>query len=120
VLGRWSEILQSAYRHDPVAQALLNSGKPVGVASGALVLGFRSDLLREKMEKRHNLTVARQALQEVLGTPVELRCVVVDRWSPAGEGSAPAQEGGMVSTAVRELGGQVVDVKHVPPESGSA
>ncbi|MGH2606937.1 MAG: AAA family ATPase, partial [Anaerolineales bacterium] len=63
ILSRWQEILKAAYLSDPKTQALLNSSRPLGMEAGALVLGFQSDLLREKMEKGHNLTRAQQALE---------------------------------------------------------
>jgi hypothetical protein len=92
------------------------------VESGVLVLGFRSDLLREKMEKGHNADIVRQALNEVLGVQLALRCVLVSNWAPSDEGavraSPPVEDGGMVATALRELGGHIVDVEPASPDGG--
>jgi DNA polymerase-3 subunit gamma/tau len=121
VLDQWREILMAARRHDPRAQALLNSCRPLGIESGELIIGFGSDLLREKMEKGHNLSIAMKALEEVLGLSMEIHCVLTETWEPTAANvsrSHPIEDGGMVATAVRDLGAHVVDVENVPPESG--
>jgi hypothetical protein len=118
--GQWSQVLAAAYRRDPRTQALLNSGRPLGLEGGTLVLGFTSDLLRERMEKKENLAMVRQSMEEVFGRAVPIRCVLAKSWRPPGaeEQSTDAiEDGGMVATAVRDLGAQVVDVKHLPPET---
>ncbi len=121
VSGRWRDILTAARKYDARTQALLNSSRPLGVESGVLVLGFRSDLLREKMEKGHNADIVRRALSEVLGVPMALRCVLVGSWTPTDEGSdraaLPVEDGGMVATALRELGGHIVDVEPAAPDA---
>jgi DNA polymerase-3 subunit gamma/tau len=121
VSGRWRDILTAARKYDARTQALLNSSRPLGVESGVLVLGFRSDLLREKMEKGHNADIVRRALIEVLGVPLALRCVLVGSWTPTDEGSdraaPPVEDGGMVATALRELGGHIVDVEPAAPDT---
>ncbi len=125
VLGRWREVLEAAYRLDPRTQALLNSCRPLGLQSGVLVLGFASDILREKMEAGDRLDLARQALAEVLGVPLPVRCVLTEKWRPGEaeeEAPPPMEEGGMVATAVRDLGGRVVEHDPTPeaPEPGGA
>lgn len=118
VIDRWKEILAAARRRDPRTQALLNSCRPMGLETGVLVLGFASDLLREKMEKGHSLSLAREALEEVLGIPIEVRSALTSGQAAALGDASPetVQDDGMVATALRDLGGQVVDVKPVLPE----
>ncbi|NIM96101.1 MAG: DNA polymerase III subunit gamma/tau [Anaerolineales bacterium] len=114
----WREILQAVRKYDPRTQALLNSSKPLGIKDGVLALGFRSDLLREKMEKDRNISKAIQAAEQILGKRVSLRCVLISTWAPDDEESSPppVEEGGMVATAIRDFGAQVVDVEKFPPE----
>jgi hypothetical protein len=92
----------------------------LGLEKGALVIGFSSDLLREKMEKAHNLRVAAVALEQVFGDSFQLRCILTESWN-AGDFEAqappPMEEEGMVATALRELGAQVVDVEKLPKDS---
>jgi DNA polymerase-3 subunit gamma/tau len=117
---RWRAILRAARQQDPRIQGLLNSCKPLGVERDALVIGFRSDLLREKMEKRENLRKAREAIREVMGSEVGIRCVLVGSGgSPRGQyGAAPPMEDdGMVATAVRDLGAEVIEVRSTNPDS---
>jgi DNA polymerase III subunit gamma/tau len=114
VTGEWKRILKETYALNPRAQALLNSGRPLGLQDGALVVGFTSDLLREKMEQSHNLDAATQALANVLQRPLGVRCVLTKSFESQSASTRPApplDEEGMVATAVRDLGAQVVDVK---------
>ena len=115
---RWKEILAAAYQYDPRTQALLNSCKPLGLDKGSLVLGFSSDLLREKMEKGHSLSFVQRALQDVFNVGIEVRCVLADGWGAGGMSETlPVEDGGIVATAMQDLGAQVVDVRRLPPES---
>ncbi len=119
VRAQWPQVLAAAFRRDPRTQALLNSGRPMGLEREMLVLGFNSDLLRERMERRENLALVRQCFEDVFGVPMMVRCVLSHGWTPTDEAPPAAdaiEDGGMVATAVRDLGAQVVDVKPLPPE----
>jgi DNA polymerase-3 subunit gamma/tau len=119
--GRWRDILLAVRQYDPRTQALLNSCVPIGVEEDTLILGFRSDLLRDKMEKDHNITNACKALGKVLGKTISLRCVLTSAWRAERVEQAPPptmEEGGMVATAIRDFGAQVVDIEHLPPDPG--
>jgi hypothetical protein len=114
--------LQEARQYDPKTQALLNSSTPMGVESGTLIIGFRSDLLRDKMEKDHNISRACQAAEKVLGKSIRLRCVLISasrREESQADKAPPVEDGGMVATAIRDFGAQVVDVEQYPPEAGT-
>jgi DNA polymerase-3 subunit gamma/tau len=122
VSENWEAILEAAYRLDTRTQALLRSGKLLGIREGRVVIGFPTEILREKMEKGHSLTHARQAMEQVLGVPVDVRCVLLSHWS-GDETPAPAEpmaDEGMVATAVRELGGHVVAVRPAPGQESQA
>lgn len=115
---RWKEILSAALGLDRAAQALINSGRPLGLEGEVLVLGFASDLLREKMEKEQNLKVARAAIEQTLNVPLGIRCVLMEKWNQ-GEGSevpTPVEDGGMVATAMRDLGAQVSEIGPDAPQ----
>ena len=116
VRARWRQILQAVRAKDPRLQGLLNSCQPLGIEDGMLLLGFSSDLLREKMEKKENLRNTCAALEEVLKESLGLRCVLLSGQEPAqhnDEKLAAIKEDGMVATAVRDLGAQVVEVEPV-------
>ena len=72
------------------------------------------------MEKEHNLQIAVSALEEVCGAKLGLRCILSESWKqgdPADNQPPPMEDGGMVSTAIRELGAHVVEVEKWPPEA---
>ncbi len=108
VLDAWPELLSAAYGRDPQTQALLNSCKPLAVDDNSLVLGFKSDLLREKMEKGHNQEIVSESLGEVLDAQLGVRCVLLQDWG-SDRSTVPLPEGGMVAAALRDLGAEVVD-----------
>ncbi len=108
VLDAWPELLSAAYSRDPQTQALLNSCKPLEVDKNSLVLGFQSDLLREKMEKGHNQEIVSKSLGEVLDVELGVRCVLLQDWGSE-RSTVPLPEGGMVAAALRDLGAEVID-----------
>jgi DNA polymerase-3 subunit gamma/tau len=113
VLDRWDQILAAAFKRDPRCQALLNSGRPMGLRRGKIVLGFASDILRDKMQKEDNLAVVTAALESTLGQEIGVRCVLASAWddqASPGE-QPPVEEGGMVATALRDLGAEVAEVR---------
>jgi DNA polymerase-3 subunit gamma/tau len=116
VSDRWKDILAAALDMDRASQALINSGRPLGLEGDVLVLGFASDLLREKMEKEQHLRVARAAIEEALKVPLGIRCVLTKRWKQGKQHTTPiaVEDGGMVATAMRDLGAQVTEL---PPDS---
>lgn len=120
VAENWDAILATAYRIDTRTQALLKSGRLLGVRDGRVILGFPTEILREKMEKGHSLGHASRAIEEVVGVPFQVRCVLQQHWSPEKggepESAPPMEDDGMVATALRELGGHVVAVRPAPAE----
>jgi DNA polymerase-3 subunit gamma/tau len=120
VADSWEAVLEAAYRLDSRTQALLRSGKFLGVRQGRVVIGFPTEILREKMEKGHSLTHARQAIEQVLGLSLEVRCVLLgqDTGDEVPSPPQPMEDDGMVATAVRELGGHVVAVSPAPGPTG--
>jgi DNA polymerase-3 subunit gamma/tau len=108
IQSNWQSILSKVRRRSPNAEALLKSGKVLGVKDGVLYLGY-SEVLKSKMEKDENLEILRQAFQEALNMEVPIQCVVF-----TGKGnSIPAgiDSDGMVATVLRDLGGEIVDVQ---------
>ena len=108
VQENWRQVLPLVRQRSPNAEALLKSGRVLGVKDGVLYLGF-SEVLKSKMEKAENMDSVRHAFQEVFKMEVPIRCVVT-----TGKASAiPADiDGdGMVATALRDLGGEIVDIQ---------
>ncbi len=106
VINQWKRISQVARKKSPSAQALINSCKPLTIKDNIVVLGFQSELLREKMALPENTQITCQAIFEVLGCNLAVTAVVLNA-----KGGNPADLGvegdGMVGTALN-LGGQIV------------
>jgi DNA polymerase-3 subunit gamma/tau len=108
----WPQVLSLVRQRNPQTQGLLNSCKPMGFKSGNLILGFASDLIKSKMEKPEHLQLTQDILSQVLGEAVGLRCVV----SATALKHRLDELGGldndsMVAVAVRDLGGEIVDIQ---------
>ena len=108
VSQKWRQVIAAVQQNNPNTAALLRSGKLLGVKDGVIYYGL-SEVLKSKLEKNENLDAIHQALEQVLGTQAPFRCVVA-----SGKQSAPPPDvdsDGMVATALRDLGGEIVDTK---------
>jgi DNA polymerase III subunit gamma/tau len=103
----WSRIKQTAKDLKVNMSGLLNSCTLVAIKDGALVIGFSSDVLKQKMEAEDNLRMARQAILKVTGLDVPVMCVVVGNKSNPGGPDLDIEGDGIVGTALN-LGGQIV------------
>jgi DNA polymerase-3 subunit gamma/tau len=102
----WLKVKDKLKTRDANLHALLNSVRARELRGNALYLGFASELLKEKMEKKENMEVMQTVLDEVMGGKMEVRCFLATAKStdlPAGVDTS-----GMVAAAVR-LGGEIVD-----------
>jgi isopropylmalate/homocitrate/citramalate synthase len=74
-----------------------------------LVLGFASQVVKEKMEKEENLDIIRDLIKQILQKNVKVRCTV----ERASRNQVPSNvdDNGMVAAALRDLGGEIVDVQ---------
>jgi len=61
------------------------------------------------MSKRENLEIVQRALSQVLGADLLVRCVI----NTAKRNALPpdVDHNGMVATALRDLGGELVDIQ---------
>ncbi len=109
ICDHWRQVVNQVGQVSKQTQALLNSCKPYGVKAGVLFLGFNGDFAKTKMEKGDNVDVTSQVLSQVIGKDVPVRCFV----AAGGKGSLPpdVESDGMVATALRDLGGEVVDIQ---------
>ncbi len=109
VTEQWKRILQTIGQRSKQTQALLNSCKPFGMKDGVLFLGFNGEFAKTKMEKGEHMDLTRQTIQQVLGLDLPMRCFVASGRS----GTLPpdVESDGMVAAAMRDLGGELVDVQ---------
>ena len=104
---QWREILNQVRQKNPQTQALLNSCKPLGLKNGVLLLGFNGEFARSKMEQGNNIDILKQVMLTILGESLPVRCIL----SSSSELPADIDQDGMVATALRDLGGEIVDIQ---------
>jgi DNA polymerase-3 subunit gamma/tau len=109
VLDNWRQVLTAVRQFNPTTQGLLNSCKPAGIKDGVLFLGFTSDFIKKKMETGSHIEYTCKALAQVLSVEIPVRCFVAS----GNSGSLPTdvESDGMVAAALRDLGGEIVDIQ---------
>jgi hypothetical protein len=104
----WRQILASVHQRSHNTAALLRSGRLLGMKDGVLYFGL-SEVLKSKMEKSENILAVQEAIKQVLNADVQFRCVIS---GGKGGGLPPDIDGeGMVASALRDLGGEIVDIQ---------
>ncbi|HLE51978.1 MAG TPA: DNA polymerase III subunit gamma/tau [Anaerolineales bacterium] len=105
----WPQVLSLVRQQNPNTYGLLNSCQSRYLDGKVLTLGFASDLLKNQMAKKENLALVQQALVEVLGIEIVIRCVI----NTAKRTTIPTEvdDNGMVAAALRDLGGEIVDIQ---------
>ena len=103
----WRDIRSVIKPAHPGIEALLNSCKPLEVRGVELFLGFQSETVRALMNMEDKIEVAQEAIKEVLGVDLSIKCVVT---SARGQLPPDVNPDGMVATAIQN-GGEIVDVQ---------
>ena len=105
----WPQVLSLVRKQNPNVYGLLNSCRSRHLNGKVLVLGYASEVLKNQMTKKENLDLVQQALQQALGEPITVRCVI----NTAKRTSIPTEvdDDGMVAAALRDLGGEIVDIQ---------
>lgn len=125
----WEPFLQVVRDKNRAVQALLNgSCEPVAVENGTLVLGFYHDFHREQISQPKKLDIVREALAQVSGQNVLVKCVPfrgdVKRVAQKVQAHQEAQkvalsaEDPVVQEMVNRYGAQVTSVRPVEDEHG--
>lgn len=107
VLDHWEQIRSLVKKGNRSTEGLLNSCKSITLRKGVLNLGFASEVLREKMDKSENLKIAQQAIQQVLGVDLPVKCVVAAKTGGSNPADIDVDAEGMVNAAL-SLGGKIV------------
>lgn len=108
IQDNWEQIVEVVRKHNPTAQGVLKSCSPLGIQKGMLLLGFRTEFVRVKLEQDERINAIRKALGEVIGHELPVRGIVAGgsrkRLPPEIDNE------GMVAAAVTDLGGEIVDI----------
>lgn len=105
----WPKVMRLVRKERPNLYALLNSCQSRHMHGNILILGFASDLLRNMMSKREDITLVQGIASQVMGTEIAIRCVI----TAAKSNDIPTEvdDDGMVASALRDLGGEIVDIQ---------
>jgi DNA polymerase-3 subunit gamma/tau len=107
----WRQILARLHEQKHLkTEAFLRSSRPMGLKEGTLILGVNSEFTKSKLEAGDHLELTRHAIGHILGVDMPVRCVIAQ----SGQDLPPdldVDSEGMVGTALRDLGGEVVDVQ---------
>jgi DNA polymerase-3 subunit gamma/tau len=109
VQENWRQVVHLVKQQKSNVAGLLNSVRSRHLDENILTLGFASDVLKSQMEKPENIEIVQNILKQVIGETIHIRCTTV-----SAQRSAPPPEvdhDGMVASAVRDLGGEIVDVQ---------
>ena len=113
IANNWRKVGETVRKLSPATQSLVLSCKPSSLKDGVLYLTFAIDLLKTKMEGNDHLENTRRAVKAVTGLDYPIRCVVSNVKTSNENEKVKLENDGMVSTALREMGGQVVDVQDI-------
>jgi DNA polymerase-3 subunit gamma/tau len=105
----WRAIITQLKKANPNLAALVNSTKTHHFENNLLTLGFATEVLKVKMEKNGNLQIVQGVLKQVFNEEILIRCVVL-----TGKQTTPppgVDSDGMVASALRDLGGEIVDIQ---------
>ncbi|MEN6554811.1 MAG: DNA polymerase III subunit gamma/tau [Anaerolineaceae bacterium] len=105
LLQDWDKIKRDVRGVDQVASALLNSSRIIRVDNNTITLGFKSELLRDKMNEEKPLRAVRSTLAKFYRKDVMLICTAGVQGEDAD--NLEIIPNGLVDMTVRELGGKV-------------
>lgn len=112
-LGRiresWDRVLNTIRERDPRSHTLFAGAQPDSLDGDLLSVIVPSDLVRQKCSRPETMLVLQGVLAEIIGDPMRVR-FAVGKIQAIAENPAKYPEGGMVDTASREFGAQVIDL----------
>ncbi|MBN1177994.1 MAG: DNA polymerase III subunit gamma/tau [Anaerolineae bacterium] len=115
IAGLWSEVLGALHGRNRSLEALLRSGRPVGVEDDVVVVGFEYEFHQGKASEDGNRRLAEEVLSELLAQKVRVRCALVQADAPSPANRAPKSASHapdeLVQAAVNQLGARVRDVE---------
>lgn len=109
IIQNWRKILEFTRQQNPTVQGFLNSCKPLGLRQTTLFLGCNGQFVKQRLDQPENAAIVRQAVLQAIGLQVTLHNLVMGE--KRGEIPAEVDADGMVAAALRELGGEIIDMQ---------
>jgi DNA polymerase-3 subunit gamma/tau len=105
----WDLVLAQLKNQDSSLTALVNSVKTRLLKGNMLTLGMSGDVLKTRLEDSANIDLLQKILKQVMGKDIYVNVVLTS----ASKSTPPAEvdHDGMVASAVRDLGGEIVDIQ---------
>lgn len=100
---RWQSVLSAAKKHNHSLALILKVATPVAIAADILTVGFRYSFHADRLEDRTTKKIACRILQEIFGTPLDIRTTVVQA-----DTEPPSAPSSFLNDIVATFGGKVV------------
>jgi DNA polymerase-3 subunit gamma/tau len=117
ILQQWLNIKAAVKITSPETAALLTSSKLVSMHNKMLLLGFASDLLKNKMENNRHIELTRQKIKEITQVDIPIVCTVVNINNKTITENLQIDRDGIVGTAL-SMGGKIVDQGQAKDKDG--
>jgi DNA polymerase-3 subunit gamma/tau len=105
----WNLVLAQLRSQNPSLYGLVNSVKSRALKGNTLTLGLSGDALKTRLEDPVNLELLQKVLKQVMSKEIYVQVVLTSATK-----SMPPSEvdnDGMVASALRDLGGEIVDIQ---------
>ena len=112
----WSRVLGAIRPRSRSVEALLKSCEPAAIIDRVVTLGFYYEFHKERISEEKSRTVVEEALSELLGRPLRVKCALIggDRKEKEEQSEAKRRNELLNTPLVKEArekyGGRVVDV----------
>ena len=107
--NRWDQVYAKVKEQNPKLAGVLNSTKLRVLKGNVLTLGFNGDFYLKTLENPASLELIKNVLKQVMDMEIEVQAELV-----SGKKSSPPADvdsDGMVASALRDLGGEIVDIQ---------
>ena len=105
----WNLVLAQLRGQNASVYALVNSVRSRALKGSTLTLGLASEALKLRLEDPTNIALLQKVLRQVMGKDIYVQVVLT-----SGTKNKPPEEvdsDGMVASALRDLGGEIVDIQ---------
>jgi DNA polymerase-3 subunit gamma/tau len=105
----WAEFLSQLKAENQSLNALVNSAKTRALKGNTLTLGMSGEVLKMRLEDPENIQTLEKVLKRVIGREIYVKVILTS----ASKTAPPAEvdNDGMVASALRDLGGEIVDIQ---------
>jgi DNA polymerase-3 subunit gamma/tau len=107
--NRWDLLISRVKEQNPKLAGVLNSNRVRVIKGNVLTLGYNGDFYLTTLEKPENIDLLRSVLKQVMDMEIEVQAELV-----SGKKSTPPADvdsDGLVASALRDLGGEIVDIQ---------